>query len=60
MRPIAARSVRARTGKSPEIDGGQEDLWLINSDGTAMRRLTSPKDGLIGGANPVWAVVPGG
>ena len=39
----------------PEINGGQEDLWTINADGTGLTRLTSPRDGFAPGENdPVW------
>jgi Tol biopolymer transport system component len=43
----------------PEINGGQEDPWTINVDGTDLTRLTSPLDGYAPGENdPVWGAAP--
>ena len=42
-----------------EINGGREDLWTINVDGSGHTRLTSPLDGFGPGEDdPVWGTAP--
>jgi hypothetical protein len=43
----------------PEINGGQEDLWIVHADGTGLRRLTSPAPGFAPGEeDPTWGAAP--